>query len=267
MITDSSYLKPNKRGAVSLTIILGILIAALAFYLVYKVQGLEVRVKKVEDIVSGATAQQAEKPLDIKNVKALFKKGNMTFGKTDAKALVVEFSDPSCPYCHAAAYGADDIFQGKFKTVENGGTYQSPVQAFRKLADEGKIGYVTLYANGHGAGEIAAQALYCAYDQGKYWEAHDLLFSSEGYNLINNDVKNDVANAPKIAEYLASALDSATLESCITSGKYAKKLAEDMQSAQTLNFSGTPMFVVNTKKFAGAYSYENMKADVEAAMK
>ena len=267
MSNDKSILKPYKRGAASLAIILGILLAALALYLVYKVQGLEARVKKVEDIVSGATAQQEEKPLDIKNVKALFKKGNMVFGNQKAKALVVEFSDPSCPYCHAAAYGADEIFQGKFKTVENGGTYQSPVQAFRKLADEGKIGYVTLYANGHGAGELTAQALYCSYEQGKYWEAHDLLFTSAGYNLINNDVKNDKANAPKLVEYLAQAVDGAQLQTCLESGKYAKKLAEDMQSAQSLNFSGTPMFVVNTKKFAGAYSYENMKADVEAAMK
>jgi protein-disulfide isomerase len=234
---------------------------------VYKVQGLEARVKKVEDVISGATAQQADKPLDIKNVKALFKKGNMVFGNQKAKALVVEFSDPSCPYCHAAAYGADEIFQGKFQTVENGGKYQSPVQAFRKLAEEGKIGYVTLYANGHGAGELTAQALYCSYEQGKYWEAHDLLFTKVGYDLINNDVKNDKANAPILVDYLAQVVDAGQLQTCLESGKYAKKLTEDMQSAQTLNFSGTPMFVVNTKKFAGAYSYENMKADVETAMK
>lgn len=263
----SNHKTSFKRGAVSPAMILGVLVAVLGVYLVYKVQTLEMRVKQVEDVISGATAQKEEKPIDIKNVKALFKKGNMTFGNTNAKALVVEFSDPSCPYCHAAAYGADEIFQGKFKTVENGGQYQSPVQAFRKLAEEGKIGYVTLYANGHGAGELTAQALYCAYEQGKYWEAHDLLFTNDGYNLINNDVKNDVANAPKLVEYLAGVLDGNALQTCLESGKYAKKLAEDMQSAQTLNFSGTPMFVVNTKKFAGAYSYENMKADVESAMK
>ncbi len=260
---------PNhyKRGASALPIVLGILLATLAVYLVYKVQGLEARVQKVEDVISGATAQQQDKPIDIAKVKALFKQGNMVFGNSKAKALVVEFSDPSCPYCHAAAYGADEIFQGKFKTVENGGTYQSPVQAFRKLAQEGKIGYVSLYANGHGSGEVTAQALYCAYEQGKYWEAHDLLFTKEGYDLINNDVKNDKANAPKVADYLAQVLDSSKLQSCIESGKYAKKLTEDMQSAQTLGFGGTPMFVVNTKKFAGAYSYADMEATVKEAMK
>lgn len=260
-------LKQNQRGIASPAIILGVLFALLTVYLVYKVQTLETRVKQVEDVISGATAQREEKPIDIKNVKALFKKGNMTFGNSKAKALVVEFSDPSCPFCHAAAYGADEIFEGKFKTVADGGQYQPPVQAFRKLAAEGKINYVVLYANGHGAGEVTAQALYCAYEQGKYWEAHDLLFTKAGYDLINNEVKNDVANAPKLSGYLASVLDSAQLQSCVESGKYAKKLSEDMQSAQTLNFSGTPMFVVNTKKFAGAYSFENMKPDVEAAMK
>lgn len=93
------------------------------------------------------------------------------------------------------------------------------------------------------------------------------MFTKVGYDLINNDVKNDKANAPILVDYLAQVVDAGQLQTCLESGKYAKKLTEDMQSAQTLNFSGTPMFVVNTKKFAGAYSYENMKADVETAMK
>jgi hypothetical protein len=46
---------PNhyKRGASALPVVLGILLATLAVYLVYKVQGLEARVQKVEDVISG----------------------------------------------------------------------------------------------------------------------------------------------------------------------------------------------------------------------
>jgi len=255
-------------GASTIAVILTILVIALAGYLVYKVQVLEARVKQVETIVSGANPQaQAEKPLEIAQIKALFKKGNVAFGDAKSKVLFVEFADPSCPYCHAGAYGADEIFQGQFKTVADGGKYRPPVQEMKKLVDEGKASYVWLFANGHGNGELTSQAFYCANDQGKFWEAHGLLYSKVGYDLINNDVKNDKANAPKLAEYLSTVLDGTLLQSCLDSGKYANKIGEDMQTAQSLGFQGTPMFIVNTKRFAGAINYADMEADVNAALK
>lgn len=266
MFTDFSSNKHKQRGAGSLLVVLTVVLTILAGYLVFKMQGIDTRLKEVEKTVAGAQPQP-EQPIDLNKVKALFKKGNMTFGDAKSKVLVAEFSDPSCPFCHAAAYGADEIFQGRFKTVANGGEYMPPVQEFRKLAQEGKIGYVALYANGHGNGEIAQQGLYCAYEQNKYWEAHDLLFSQAGYDLINNTVKNDKAKIPDLVNYLSSAVDATALQSCLESGKYANKLNEDMQTAQTVNFSGTPMFVVNTTKFAGAYSYKDIEPAVKGASK
>lgn len=259
--------KPSRVSILSLPLILGVLVAALVLYMVYKVQALEARVKSVEDVISGASAQQKETPIDIAKVKGLFKKGNMVFGDAKSKVLLVEFSDPSCPFCHAAAYGANEIFSGRFKTVAEGGDYRPPVQEMRKLAEEGKAGYVVLYANGHGNGELAAQSLYCAYEQNKYWDVHGLLFTKAGYDLINDTVKNDVANTPQLVEYLSSVVDPVSLQQCLTSGKYAKKLSEDMEMARALNFSGTPMFIINTKKFAGAYNFSDMEATVQEAMK
>lgn len=260
----SSNIKQKGSSSSSL-IILVVVLVALCGYLIYKVQVLEGRVKGVETVISGAQPQP-EKPIELSKVKALFTKGNVAFGDAKKKVLFVEFADPSCPYCHAGVYGADEIFQGKFKTVANGGTYLPPVQEMKKLVDEGKAGYVWVYAVGHRNGEIAAQALYCANDQGKFWDVHNLLYSKAGYDLINNDVKNDKANAPKIVEYLASVVDGPHLQSCLDSGKYSKKLDSDMQVAQDFGFQGTPMFVVNTKKFAGAYSFAEMQADVTKAL-
>lgn len=268
MKTNSPKTLIKNLGQSSLLVVFTIFLAVLAGYLVYKVQGIDTRLKEVESIVGGgAQAQPTPKPLEMAQVKGLFKKGNITFGDTNAKALVVEFSDPSCPYCHAAAYGADEIFQGRFKTVENGGTYQSPVQNFRKLAEEGKIGYALLYANGHGNGELAAQALYCAYDQGKYWESHDLLYSKAGYDLINDTVKNDVAKGPLLVDFLATVVDTVALQACLDNKTYAPKLAADMQTAQSLGFGGTPMFIVNTQRFPGAYNFTDIEPTLTDAMK
>jgi len=268
MSHDTHHPKP-KLGPLSPAVMLGVLLAALAVYLVFKTQTLEQRVQKIESTVSGTAPQQEpEQPVDINDVKAQFsKKGNMVFGDPKAKVLVVEFSDPSCPFCHAAAYGADEIFQGRFKTVAEGGEYRPPVQELRALAEAGKIGYVSLYANGHGNGELSTQALYCAYEQDAFWQAHDLLYSKAGYDLINDVVKNDTAKIPELVDFLSGAVNAGALSTCLQNGTYAGRIAEDMQSAQTLGFRGTPMFIVNTQKFAGAYSFAEMEPAINEALK
>lgn len=268
----------RSRGAVSLTSALLVTILVTGVYLVYKMNTYDDRLKSLEKkIETGATnvaAQQDQNnPVDIAKVKALFKKGNITFGDAKAKLLIAEFADPSCPFCNVAAGVSPEIAesmdpQGKrFFWVSNGGSYVPPVQEIKKLVDDGKASYVNLYANGHGAGEIAAQALYCSYEQGKFWEAHGLLYSKAGYDLINNEVKNDKANISKIVAFLGDAMDSAKIDSCLTSAKYEKKIAEDMTTVQDIGFSGTPMYIVNTQKFPGAYSFTDMKPAIDAALK
>ena len=109
------------------------------------------------------------------------------------------------------------------------------------------------------------QALYCANDQGKFWEAHDKLMTNEGYNLINNDVQNSKANIGKIVDFLANTtLDSQALSSCLESGKYFSYLASDQQLATAVGADkGTPNFFVNEANFTGAYSWNDMKSAVK----
>lgn len=278
MHTKKSGLTWLKKGAVSLSTVLTITLVVVGVYLAFKVNTHEERIKTLETKVTSGAAQgpavDPNAPVDLEKVKALFKKGNIVLGDAGkAKALIVEFSDPSCPFCNVAA-GADQTIaesmdpEGKrFVWKSNGGAYEPPVPEIKKLVDEGKAAFVQLYANGHGAGEIAAQALYCAHEEGKFWEAHDLLYTKAGYDLINTEVKNDKAQAGKMAEFLASVTDSAKMSSCLSEAKYAKKLSEDMVSAQELGFSGTPMFIVNTQKFPGAYSFADMRTAVEGAAK
>jgi protein-disulfide isomerase len=266
--------QPNQiKGAVSLTTILMITLISVVAYLIYKSNGLDQRLKAVENKVAGGQVGGVadEKPIDIKKIRSLFTKENITFGDPDkAKVLIVEFSDPSCPFCNVAA-GADETIAsamdpqgGRFNWKANGGPYEPPVPELKKLVDEGVGAMVQLYANGHGAGEIAAQALYCANEQGKFWEAHDLLYTKGGYDLINEVVKNDRSKSSEMANFLVSLTDSEKIKSCLSSGKYAKKLSEDMVTAQELGFGGTPLFIINTRKFAGAYSYSDMKDFIDS---
>lgn len=243
-------------------------------YLFTKVQSLEKNVTSLSNLPNADTTQQAKQPaqpqISLDTIKGLFDKNVVKFGKGDKKLLMVEVSDPSCPYCHVAGGANTEIgsqLGPQFKTVAQGGTYVPPVQEMKKLVEQGKADFVWLYTNGHGNGELATKAIYCAFDQGKFWQAHDLLMSAKGYTLINEEVKNDVAKSQQVADFLASAVDKNKLKSCLDSGKYDARLNEDSSLAKSLGVNGTPGFYLNTTNFAGAYSWSDMKSVADAALK
>lgn len=235
--------------------------------------------QKVENLSKGgttaATEQQAAAPapapkkVELSQIKDLFSKDLVKFGNADSKVLFVEASDPSCPYCHVAGGlngSLNKQIGTQFTLVKDGGSYVAPVLEMKKLVDEGKASFVWLYYNGHGNGELASKALYCAYEKGKFWEAHDLLMDSKGYEFLNNIIKADTTQTAKMADFLKSAnVDG--LKACLDSGKYDDRLASDMAIGSSLGVSGTPGFFINENNFAGAYSYKDMEAVVTSALK
>lgn len=228
----------------------------------------------VPAVPQNGTADQAAAPAKVTvtmdQVKALFNSKNITFGNKDSKVLFVEFSDPSCPFCHVAAGKNPNLNKqmgAQFMMTKDGGSYLPPVPEMKKLVDAGKAGFVWMYANGHGNGEMGTKALYCAKEKGKFWEAHDLLMSEAGYTLMNTDVKNDKAKAGVVADFLKSAVNANDMKSCLESGKYDTRTTEDMAVAQQFGFGGTPNFFVNTDNFVGAKSFSDLQATVEKYLK
>lgn len=215
-------------------------------------------------------AQQPAQPqISLDTIKALFTKNVVKFGDANSKLLMVEVADPSCPYCHIAAGVNTEIGAQagpQFKLVSQGGTYVAPVPEMKKLVDQGKAAFVWIYTRGHGNGELATKALYCAFDQGKFWQAHDLLLSDKGYDLQNNQIKNDATKSQQLGDFLATAVDKNKLKSCLDSGKYDSRLGEDSSLASSLGINGTPGFYLNTTNFAGAYSWTDMKSAADAAL-
>lgn len=216
------------------------------------------------------TAQKPVQPkVELAQIKDLFNKDVIKFGNADSKLIFVEASDPSCPYCQVAG-GLNSALNNQigpqFKLVKDGGTYIAPVPEMRKLVESGKASFVWLYFNGHGNGELASKALYCANEKGKFWEVNDLLMSAKGYELLNTTIQADTTQTAKMADFLKSASVDG-LKSCLDSGKYDARLASDMALAGSLGVTGTPGFFVNENNFAGAYSYKDMESVVTSALK
>lgn len=268
---------PSFKG--NLTTVLFIILIVCAFLIgslwtkvTYLEKTASITTNRAENTNADQAQQQqpAQVKVDINQIKDLFSKNLIKFGDANKKVLFVEIADPSCPFCHAAAGKNPELSREmgeNFILKSDGGSYIAPVEEMKKLVDEGKAGFVYIYQNGHGNGEMAMKTMYCANDQGKFWQAHDKLMTNNGYNLINNDVKNDKANAGKMADFLAESLDSSSLKSCLESGKYDDVLKTDIQIASSLGVSGTPGFFVNEVNFAGAYNWTDMQSAVDAALK
>ena len=236
-----------------------------------KVQDLE-KGDKTLAAANNQPTQAAPTPpaVDISQIKSLFTNDKLIkFGDENKKALFVAVEDPSCPYCSIASGLNPELNKSagsQFLLVKDGGTYVAPVIEMKKLVDAVKASFVYIYTPGHGNGEMGTKAMYCAYEKGKFWQVHDKLMTKEGYDLLNNTVKNDKAQSGTIADFLKSAMSATEMKSCLDSGKYDSRITEDVNIAQGLGVSGTPGFFVNTTRFSGAYSWTQMESAVNTAL-
>lgn len=211
------------------------------------------------DTTTAPTAPPKPASVDITKIQEKFDGKHITFGDKNAKLLITEVSDPSCPYCHVAGGMHPELnnqIGPQFKMVKEGGTYAPAVPEIHKLVDSGKASFLWIYAPGHGNGEVGTEALYCAYEQGKFWEAHDILMSKAGYDLLNNTVKNDLTQSKLVTSALAKVLDAKKLQSCLDSKKYTGQPGEDTAFVQSLGFGATPTFFINDKVVEGASSWD-----------
>ncbi|KAF0111596.1 MAG: dsba oxidoreductase [Chloroflexi bacterium] len=156
----------------------------------------------------------------------------LTMGDPNAKVKVVEFADFQCPACGSYWAGLEPTIIKDY--IDSG-------KAFFTFSPFSFLGN---YATDKTWDESvkAAEAAYCANDQGKFWEFHDILFINQ---------KGENAGAFARVRLLAFAkklnLDSKTFEKCLDSGKHSQSVtdANAYASGQGSNF--TPSFLVNGK--------------------
>lgn len=166
-------------------------------------------------------------------------------GDPNAPVKIIEYSDFQCPYC------------GKFVRE----TEQQLIDAYIAT---GKV-----YFEYHSFGEFigaesvrAAEAAYCAGDQEKFWEMHDIIFANQnGENAGDFTDKRLTAFAEKIG------LDMATFNSCFTGGKYANQVKQDGVDAANAGVNSTPSFVINGKLVVGALPLSAFQAEIDPLIK
>jgi len=154
-------------------------------------------------------------------------------GLADAPVTIVEYADFECPYCQQIEPTLDRL------RAEYGA----------KVA----FAYKDMPLPMHSDAPKAAEAAHCAGAQGKYWEYHDLLFSSKQLEL---------AQLKEHARTLQ--LDTQKFDKCLDSGEQAKVVAAQLdEGRQDLQIEGTPSYFINGRFFAGGLNYERFRTVID----
>jgi Na+/H+ antiporter NhaA len=156
-------------------------------------------------------------------------------GPEDAPVTLVEYGDFECPYCGQAEPIIREL-----------------------LADFGDLRYVWRHLplnDVHPHAQLAAEASEAAASQGKFWEMYDLMLAHQ-----------DALTVRDLIGYAGElGLDADRFREALRKRKYMPRLAEDLESADQSDVSGTPTFFINGRRHYGAYDVSTLSAEVKAA--
>ena len=108
----------------------------------------------------------------------------------------------------------------------------------------------------------AAEAALCASDQGKFWDYHETLYSTQttqGRGAFTKDNFNRFA--------VELGLNGEAFNACLDSGKHTQRVREETQEGQRRGVQGTPTFFVNNTQLVGAQPFEAFKGAIEVELR
>ncbi len=154
----------------------------------------------------------------------------LTMGDPNAPVKVVEFADFQCPGC--GSYWATTESTVIKNYVETGKVFYT----FSPFSFVGSF----VQNNPYDESIKAAEAAFCANDQGKFWEYHDYLFGNQiGENQGAFSEKRLLAFAESLS------LDMNTFTTCLKSGQHNQDVLDANDFATKSGINQTPSFTID----------------------
>lgn len=170
-----------------------------------------------------------------------------SLGPSDAKNVVIEFSDFQCPFC-AIASGLPSWVG---TATSQYGDLLGAAGKVEKMAQEGKLKFVYVSMSFLGQESVyAAEAGLCANEQGKFWEMHDAIFTAQTQGENNGKYNKD--NLEIIANGV-SGLDQSKFKACLEGDKYLSAV-QKINGEASKAAQGTPTFYVNGKQVSASWT-------------
>ncbi|SET09060.1 Na+/H+ antiporter NhaA [Geodermatophilus poikilotrophus] len=152
-------------------------------------------------------------------------------GPADAPLTLVEYGDFECPFCGRATGTVEELrerFGDRLRYV------------FRHVP----------LVDVHPHARLAAEAAEAADAQGRFWEMHDRLFAGQD-RLMPTDLLEHAA---------AAGLDVSRFARDLGSSRFARRVEEDVESAEVSGVTGTPTFFVNGRRHTGPFDADSLAA-------
>ena len=175
--------------------------------------------------------------------------GSPALGSESAPVTIVEFGDYQCEACYHWFHNTRDTLIDNY--IETG---------------KAKLVFLDLPFLGRDS-ITAAQASYCAEDQGKYWEYHTMLYTFQDGLPDSGWADRDRLNS--FAFSLDMNIDE--FNDCMDSSKYKIRVKANYDEAVKNGAQSTPTFILisqdgKTEMFAGAQPYSVFAATIESML-
>lgn len=191
----------------------------------------------IESIQAYQQEQQQERQASQKEILQQFKNNpqeqigdSPTFGSTDKKIVLFEFSDFQCPFCAKVQKNLKEFMD----------KHEDRVTLVFKHLPLTRI---------HPQAIPAAKAAWAAQQQGRFWEYHDTLFQQQ--DKLEEQLYIDIANN--------LGLDIDKFNGDRQSQEAIASVETDFKLARKIGISGTPFFVMNGETFSGAVKLSQME--------
>lgn len=161
-------------------------------------------------------------------------------GSADAFIEVSEYGDYECPFCQSFA-------MVQFPTIKS------------RLVDAGLVRWRFRdfpLDQSHPHARTAAHSAACADDQGRYWEAHELIYQGQpSWSLERNAVGTFRGYAQQIG------LDVDVYDACMGDARHAGRIEASRQEGVRMGVNSTPSFIMNGRRYdPRAMNYDYLKA-------
>jgi protein-disulfide isomerase len=165
------------------------------------------------------------------------KNGSPVLGSENAPITIVEFGDYQCEACYHWFHNTRaDIIDNYIET------------------GKAKLIFIDLPFLGRDS-IVAAQATYCAEDQGKYWDYHNILYN------FQEEIDNGWASKDRLVAFAFNLeMNLEEFSNCMDTSKYSKRVKANYDEAVKHGAEATPTFIIITSdgtptKIRGAQPY------------
>ncbi|MEX2193544.1 MAG: thioredoxin domain-containing protein [Nitrosarchaeum sp.] len=151
----------------------------------------------------------------------LIQNGSPIMGNPSATITIVEWGDYQCTFCYK-------FHQSTLNTIK------------QNFIETGKVKLVFKDFPLNGPDSVlAAEAAYCAQDQGKYWQYHDELYKNWGgerTGWITRDSLDKFATTVSV--------DLEKFDKCLDDHKYLERVNQMYEFGKEIGIDATPSFLV-----------------------